>query len=162
MAMRDADCEYRSLVDVRVRGRVAIRSATGRRGTGIVDYATSPVITLRNRMLLDDNPANIFDEQKPAADTMKLYYSGAETGGSVVPIVDGVSEVTRGSGYNIYARISTNKPGDVNDLVDWVIEETGTLSTIDASGYLTVGAYEANACLTITATYKSNHPWKMS
>ena len=34
MAMRDADCEYRSLVDVRVRGRVAIRSATGRRGTG--------------------------------------------------------------------------------------------------------------------------------
>lgn len=125
-------------------------------GTGIVDYATSPVITLRNRMLLEDNPANIFDEQKPAADTMKLHYSGAETGGSVVPIVDRVSEVTRGSGYNIYARISTNKPGDVNDLVDWVIEETGTLSTIDASGYLKVGEYEANAYLTITATYKSN------
>lgn len=125
-------------------------------GTGIVDYATSPVITLRNRMLLEDNPANIFDEQKPAADTMKLHYSGAETGGSMVPIVDRVSEVTRGSGYNIYARISTNKPGDVNDLVDWVIEETGTLSTIDANGYLKVGEYEANAYLTITATYKSN------
>lgn len=124
-------------------------------GTGVVDYATSPVITLRNRMLLDDNPANIFDEVKPAADTMKLYYSGAETGG-VVPIVDRVSEVKRGSGYNIYAKISTTNSGDVNDLVDWVIEETGTLSTIDANGYLTVGAYEANAYLTITATYKSN------
>lgn len=125
-------------------------------GTGVVDYATSPVITLRNRMLLSDNPSNIFDENKPAADTMKLHYSGAETGGSVVPIVDRVSEVTRGAGYNIYAKISTNNPGDVNDLVDWVIEETGTLSTIDASGYLTVGAYEANAYLTITASYKSN------
>lgn len=124
-------------------------------GSGVVDYATSPVITLRNRMLLEDDPANIFDEVKPAADTMKLYYSGTETGG-IVPIVDRVSEVKRGSGYNIYAKISTTNAGDVNDLVDWVIEETGTLSTIDANGYLTVGAYEANAYLTITATYKSN------
>lgn len=124
-------------------------------GTGVVDYATSPVITLRNRMLLDDDPANIFDEVKPAADTMKLYYSGAETGG-IVPIVDRSSEVKRGSAYNIYAKISTTNAGDVNDLVDWVIEETGTLSTIDANGYLTVGTYEANAYLTITATYKSN------
>lgn len=123
-------------------------------GTGIVDYATSPVITLRNRMLLDDNPANIFDERKPMADTLKLHYSGPETSGVVVPIVDRVSEVTRGAAYNIYARI--NSGSDVNELVNWVIEETGTLSTIDANGYLSVGAYEANAYLTITAQYKSN------
>ncbi len=126
-------------------------------GSGVVDYATSPVITLRNRMLLEDDPANIFDEVKPAADTMKLHYSGDTTSGAVVPIVDRVSEVKRGSAYNVYAKISTaNTGGDVNDLVNWVIEETGTLSTIDANGYLTVGAYEANAYLTITATYKSN------
>lgn len=123
-------------------------------GTGVVDYATSPVITLRNRMLLSDNPANIFDERKPMADTLKLHYSGPETAGAVVPIVDRVSEVTRGASYNIYARI--NSGSDVNELVDWVIEESGTLSTIDANGYLTVGAYEANAYLTITAQYKSN------
>lgn len=123
-------------------------------GTGIVDYATSPVITLRNRMLLSDDPANIFDERKPLADTLKLHYSGPETAGAVVPIVDRVSEVTRGAAYNIYARI--NSGSDVNELVDWVIEETGTLSTIDANGYLTVGTYEANAYLTITAQYKSN------
>ncbi len=126
-------------------------------GSGVVDYATSPVITLRNRMLLEDDPANIFDEVKPAADTMKLHYSGDTTSGAGVPIVDRVSEVKRGSAYNVYAKISTaNTGGDVNDLVNWVIEETGTLSTIDANGYLTVGAYEANAYLTITATYKSN------
>lgn len=123
-------------------------------GTGIVDYATSPVITLRNRMLLSDNPANIFDERKPMAETLALHYSGAETAGAVVPIVDRVSEVTRGSAYNIYARIKSGS--DVNELVNWVIEETGTLSTIDANGYLTVGTYEANAYLTITAQYKSN------
>lgn len=122
-------------------------------GTGIVDYATSPVITLRNRMLLSDDPANIFDETTPAADTLKLHYSGVETAG-IVPIVDRVSEVNRGAAYNIYARINTGS--DVNDLVDWEIVETGTLSTIDSNGYLTVGTYEANAYLTITARYKSN------
>lgn len=125
-------------------------------GTGIANYATSPVITLRNRMLLSDDPANIFDEVTPAADTLKLYYSGAEIVGTV-PIVDRVSEVNRGSVYNIYAKINTG--ADVSDLVDWEIEEAGTLSTIDNFGnygYLTVGTYEANAYLTITARYKSN------
>lgn len=122
-------------------------------GTGIVDYATSPVITLRNRMILSDDPADIFDEVTPAADTLKLYYSGVETAG-VVPIVDRVSEVQRGAVYSIYAMI--NIGSDVNDLVDWEIAETGTLSTIDDSGMLTVGTYEANAYLTITAKYKSN------
>lgn len=122
-------------------------------GTGIVDYATSPVITLRNRLLLSANPANIFEEHTPMSDTLKLYYTGLEIG-SIVPIVDRTSEVQRGSVYNVYARINTG--ADVNDLVDWKIEETGTLSTIDANGILTVGAYEANAYLTITASYKSN------
>lgn len=128
-------------------------------GTGIVDYATSPVITLRNRLLLSSNPANIFEENKPASDTLKLYYTGLEIGG-IVPIVDRTSEVQRGSAYNVYARINTG--ADVNDLVDWKIEETGTLSTIDASGILTVGAYEANDYLTITASYKSNPNRKAS
>lgn len=122
-------------------------------GTGIVDYATSPIITLRNRMLLSDDPANIFDESTPMADTLKLYYTGVEILG-IVPIKDRDSEVQRGSAYNIYARISTG--ADVNDLVDWEIEETGTVSTIDDTGYLSVGAYEANAYLTITAKYKSD------
>lgn len=125
-------------------------------GTGIANYATSPVITLRNRMLLSDDPAGIFDEVTPAADTLKLYYSGAEIVGTV-PIVDRVSEVNRGSVYNIYAKINTG--ADVSDLVDWEIEEAGTLSTIDNFGnygYLTVGTYEANDYLTITARYKSN------
>lgn len=122
-------------------------------GTGIVDYATSPVITLRNRMLLSSNPANIFDDNPPMSETLKLHYSGVEFTG-IVPIVDRVSEVQRGAAYNIYARI--NSGADVNDLVDWEIAETGTLSTIDATGYLSVSAYEANAYLTITAKYKSN------
>ncbi len=122
-------------------------------GTGIVNYATSPVITLRNRMLLSDDPADIFDEVTPAADTLKLYYTGDEITG-IVPIVDRVSEVNRGDVYSIYAKINTG--ADVNDLVDWEIEEAGTLSTIDASGILSVGTYEANAYLTITARYKSN------
>lgn len=126
-------------------------------GTGLVDYATSPVITLRNRMLLSDNPANIFDEPKPAADTMALYYKGDTTADAVVPIVDRVSEVNAGSDYNVYAKISTtNATSDVNELVSWTIEEAGTASTIDATGYLRVGAAETNPYLTITAVYKSN------
>ncbi|MBD5526487.1 MAG: prepilin-type N-terminal cleavage/methylation domain-containing protein [Lachnospiraceae bacterium] len=122
-------------------------------GAGKVDYATSPIITLRNRMLLSDDPADIFDEATPAADTLKLYYTSTDVE-NIVPIVDRVSEVTRGNTYNIYARISSGS--NINDLVDWEIDETGTLSTIDDSGYLSVGAYEANAYLTITARYKSN------
>lgn len=122
-------------------------------GSGRVEYATSPVITLRNRMLLSASPADVFGEVTPAADTLKLHYSGIETAG-IIPIVDRVSEVQRGGVYNIYARI--NSGSDVNELVDWEIEETGTLSTIDDSGYLSVNVHEAHVYLTITAKYKSN------
>lgn len=125
-------------------------------GTGRVDYATSPVITLRNRMLLSDNMGDIFEETTPMADTMKLRYSGTLYGVSFpeTDIINQSSEVERGYPYNIYAVI--NSGSNVNDLVDWEIEESNTLSTIDQNGYLSVSDYEPNMYLTITARYKSN------
>lgn len=119
---------------------------------GQVSYATSPVITLRNRMMLSGSPKVIFDNTPVSPDTLKLYISDAAT--SRTPIVDRVTEVTRGNGYNIYAMI--NAENDVNSLVEWKIEETGSTSSIDDQGILSVGDKEVNAYLTIVATYKNN------
>jgi len=122
-------------------------------GTGKADYATSPVITLRNRMMRSSNPTKVFDETPDETDTMTLYISETDMA-AAVPIQDGLTEVTRGELYNIYAMI--NGGANVNNLVDWEIEETNSLSTIDSSGKLNVGQYEPCAYLTITAKYKSN------
>ena len=128
-------------------------------GSGKAAYATSPVITLRNRMMLSPNPTRIFDNTPSASDTLSLYIS-ATGESSAVPIVDRVTEVERTKVYNIYAMIDTGH--NVNDLVNWKIEEVNALSTISATGLLSVGEFEPNTYLTITASYKSNLTKKVS
>ncbi|MBQ6888615.1 MAG: prepilin-type N-terminal cleavage/methylation domain-containing protein [Lachnospiraceae bacterium] len=127
--------------------------------SGQASYATSPVITLRNRMMRSSNPTHIWHNTPKETDTLRLYISGSEIA-TVVPIQDGVTTVTRGNMYNVFAMI--NDGSNVNDLVDWEIGETNTLSTIDSSGKLTVGTYEPCTFLTITAKYKSNPSQKVS
>lgn len=122
-------------------------------GTGKAAYATSPIITLRNRMMKSDNPTNIFDNTPVETDTLSLYISDSGMA-AAVPIQDGVTEVTRANVYNIFAMI--NGGANVNSLVDWEIAESNTLSTIDSNGKLSVNEYEPCAYLTITAKYKSN------
>lgn len=122
-------------------------------GTGKAAYATSPIITLRNRMMKSDNPTAIFDNTPVETDTLSLYISD-QGSSDVKPIQDRVTTVTRGNVYNIYAMINTG--ANVNSLVDWEIAESNSLSTINSSGLLSVGTYEPNEYLTITAKYKSN------
>lgn len=147
-----------------VQIRVGYENSNGR-----VDYATSPIITLRNRMLLSGNPAEIFEDFQAPSDTMRLWYSGVETSG-IVPIIDMMSEVQRGGVYNIYARLNRGlddsgteiQGGDVSHLVNWEIETTTSSSSIDQGGILIVGAAEPNDYLTITAKYKNNPSKKAS
>lgn len=128
-------------------------------GSGRAAYATSPIITLRNRMMLSPNPTRIFSNVPEASDTLSLYISSTDEA-SAVPIVDRVTEVERTKIYNIYAMIDSGH--NVNSLVDWKIEEANTLSTISPAGQLNVGEFEPNTYLTITASYKSNPTKKVS
>lgn len=122
---------------------------------GQVAYATSPVITLRNRMMLSGSPKAIFDNTPVSDDTLKLYISGAAEGAAAhTPIRDRITTVECDGMYNIYAMI--NAANDVNSLVNWKIEEGGSASTIGETGILKVGEREPNSYLTIVATYKNN------
>lgn len=129
-----------------VQIRVGYENSTGR-----VDYATSPVITLRNRMFLGGDLA--FDEPPKGSANMSLYYSGIETGGTL-EIIDKYSPVQRGNLYDIYALLENGT--NINHLVNWEIEETNRSSTIDSNGLLTVFPNEPNEYLTIIARYKTN------
>lgn len=123
-------------------------------GVGSADYATSPLITLRNRMIQGD-PKVVFKNVPVSDDTLVLFYADEGAGESAAqPIIDRISTVDRGNGYNIYAMRESIT--NVNDLVNWQIEEGNTTSTIDASGVLHVGQYEPNSYLTIIARYKSS------
>lgn len=123
-------------------------------GNKMVEYATSPVIALRNRLVKSADPKRIFDETPATEDTLKLYISGQEeTYQTAVPIVDRVTEVNCGNTYNVYAMVNLN--GTVNAYVDFSIEES-SLSTIDSEGHLTVGSSETCQYLTIVARYKNN------
>lgn len=136
-----------------VQIRVGYENSAGR-----VDYATSPIITLRNRMLLSGDMAEIFEDFEAPEDTMKLWYSGIETGG-IIPIINMSSEVQRNGVYTIYARLNRGEEiqgGDVSHLVNWELETVTNYSSIDSSGILQVGKYEPNDYLTITAKYKNN------
>lgn len=122
-------------------------------GNGKASYATSPIITLRNRMMKSPSPTLIFNNTPDTTDTLKLYISDT-TEAAAVPIQDRVTTVERNKVYHIFAMIDSGN--SVNDLVDWEIEETNSLSTISGSGQLSVGEFEPNTYLTITAKYKSN------
>lgn len=122
-------------------------------GSGAAAYATSPIITLRNRMMRGNNAKEIFDKTPTADTTLQLYISN-DTVATAVPIIDRVTSVDRAGVYNIFAMV--NLGSCVNDQVDWEIGEADSLSVINADGVLSVGEYEPNDYLTITARYKSN------
>lgn len=122
-------------------------------GTGAAAYATSPIITLRNRLMMGNNAKEIF-QQTPTADTTFQLYISNDTVATAVPIIDRVTEVQRTGVYHIYAMV--NLGSCINDQVEWEIGEAGSLSVINADGVLSVGEYEPNDYLTITAKYKSD------
>lgn len=122
-------------------------------GSGAAAYATSPIITLRNRLMLGNNAKEIF-ELTPTADTTLQLYISDNTVDTAVPIIDRVTEVEKQKMYNIFAMV--NLGSCVNPLVDWEIEEADSLSVIDENGVLNVAEYEPNQYLTITARYKTD------
>lgn len=130
-------------------------------GNELVSYATTPLITLRNRLVKSNDPELIFPSDTPDSDTLRLHISGTEeTYQASVPIIDGITEVECGKLYNIYAMVYqydlVDWGGNVNEYVDFSIEEDNSLSGISASGLLTVNELEPNDYLTIVAKYKDN------
>ncbi len=137
-----------------VQIRVGYENSFGR-----VEYATSPIITLRNRMLLSADPNMLFEVPEKVDANFRLYYKSEDASpeSPADPIIDRSSTVQRGSRYQIYAYL-TNGNTDISDLVNWKIEESETcFSSIDAaSGKLNVDPNEPCEYLSVTATYKSN------
>lgn len=121
--------------------------------SGIVSYATTPLVTLRNRMIYGGSLEDIFDNTPVQEDSLCIYISN---GGDAVRVLiqDRVTTVMRGEGYRLYAMINTEN--DVNDLVNWEIEETNSTSKISPDGYLSVGEGEPNDYLTIITYYRNN------
>lgn len=130
-------------------------------GNQMVSYATTPVITLRNRLVKSGDPQLIFNPDPADSDTLRLHISGTEeTYQASVPIIDGITEVECGKFYNIYAMVYiydlVDWGGNVNEYVDFSIEEENSLSGISGTGLLTVNELEPNDYLTIVAKYKDN------
>lgn len=130
-------------------------------GNQLVSYATTPVITLRNRLVKSGDPNVIFDPAPTDSDTLRLHISGTgENYQASVPIIDGITEVECGNFYNIYAMVYiydlVDWGGNVNEYVDFSIEEADSLSGISGTGLLTVNEMEPNDYLTIVARYKDN------
>lgn len=134
-----------------VQIRVGYENTSGR-----VEYATSPIITLRNRMLLSANPEVIFEKPPTVDANFSLWYKGnGVEPDPATPIIDQSSTVTRGKSYTIYAYLDgSNK--DISHLVNWEIEETSSKSTISSLGVLDVGVNEPNDFLTVVAKDKTN------
>ena len=133
--------------------RVDCKDASGKSA-----YATTPVITLRNRMMLSGNPSAIFPNVPTPDDTLALYISSTGMEGAV-PIRDRVTTVERGKNYNIFAMV--NATTNVNSLCDWKVEgeASGYMSSMSAEtvyAVLEVHKDEPNEYLIITASYKDN------
>lgn len=129
--------------------------------TGKSAYATSPVITLRNRLRI--GAEEVLDDTPTPEDNLELRYAENGVGlSAAMPIIDMVSEVERDHVYDIFAII--NLGSHVNDRCDWEVEGLDSLavSTIDANGVLSVDELEPNAYLKVTATYKNNSGKKAS
>lgn len=127
-------------------------------GTGKAAYATTPVITLRNRLMLSGSPDAIFPTIPTPDDKLLLYISDVGMA-AAVPVKDRVTTVERGKMYNIYVMV--NAGTNVNSLCNFTVEgeTSGTNSTIPSSGVhivLDVNASEPNDYLKITASYITN------
>lgn len=127
-------------------------------GSGKAAYATTPVITLRNRLMLSGSPDKIFPATPTPDDTFLLYISDVGMS-AAVPIRDRVTTVERGKMYNIYAMVSAGT--NVNSLCDWQVEgeASSCLSDLNFDGVfatLDVDMSEPNDYLVITASYKTN------
>ncbi|MDE6663488.1 MAG: prepilin-type N-terminal cleavage/methylation domain-containing protein [Lachnospiraceae bacterium] len=132
--------------------------------TGKSTYATTPTITLRNRLMISSNPDEIFKQTPAPDDSLLLYISSTGMEGAV-PVRDRVTTVERGKVYNIFVMV--NAGTNVNSLCDFTVEgeTSGTLSTITPNGVhiaLDVNTTEPNDYLKITATYQTNSAKKVS
>lgn len=127
-------------------------------GTGKAVYATTPTITLRNRLMISSSPEEIFENTPTPDDSLLLYISSTGMEGAV-PVRDRVTTVERGKVYNIFVMV--NAGTNVNSLCDFTLEgeTSGALSSITPEGVhiaLDVDSTEPNDYLKITATYKTN------
>ena len=132
--------------------------------TGKSTYATTPTITLRNRLMLSASPDEIFQNTPTPDESLLLYISDTGMEGAV-PVRDRVTTVERGKVYNIFVMVNVGT--NVNSLCNFTVEgeTTGTLSSITPTGVhiaLDVNSTEPNDYLKITASYITNPSKKVS
>ena len=92
MDLSDTVEEYNDKGEAETLVRSVTITVGYRDNAGRAAYATSPIITLRNRLLLSNDPQEILDDTPRLSDAFELWYSGlAEP--LPTTIIDGVSEV---------------------------------------------------------------------
>lgn len=121
---------------------------------GLVSYATSPIITLRNRMMLSDSPELIFPNTPVMEERLSIYIAASETA-TPVKIQYPATTVERGKTYKLYLMVNDSY-AIANNLIDWEITDEGIISSIASDGTLIVGATEGAASLSVKAAYKDN------
>ncbi len=121
---------------------------------GLVSYATSPIITLRNRMMLSNSPELIFPNTPVMEENLAIYIAGSETA-TPVKINYPATEVERGKTYKLYLMVNDSY-AIANNLIDWKITDAGITSSVSSDGTLIVGATEAGNSLSVKASYKDN------
>ncbi len=125
--------------------------------SGNVTYSTSPVITLRNRMMKSNSPTLIFENTPTQTDTLAVYMSSYDALAVETirqPVQNGATVVNPGETYKLYVMV--NDANDVNAYVNWTLEGSSSSSSVNADGMLSVAADETGGLLTVIATYKDN------
>lgn len=121
---------------------------------GLVCYATSPIITLRNRMMLSDSPELIFPNTPVMEERLSIYIAASETA-TPVKIQYPATTVERGKTYKLYLMVNDSY-AIANNLINWEITDAGITSSVSSDGTLIVGATETGNSLSFKASYKDN------
>lgn len=121
---------------------------------GLVSYATSPIITLRNRMMLSDSPELIFPNTPVMEERLSIYIAASETA-TPVKIQYPATTVERSKTYKLYLMVNDSY-AIANNLINWEITDAGITSSVSSDGTLIVGATETGNSLSFKASYKDN------
>ncbi len=116
-------------------------------------YASTPIVTLRNRMMLSDDPEAVFDDVRVDPEDGELWISGSEISLQAIGLG---TVVERGNDYSLYVFTKDSHQNITSQVVSWDILTQDAVSTIsigaDGVGSLSVHTYESNSMLSIEAT----------
>ena len=119
---------------------------------GLVSYETSPLVTLRNRMMLSGDANYVYNNTPDIDYNLELAISSSADSPKTL-IVNMATEVERGNSYNVWALVNGTEY-NINNLINWSIDVTA--SSITSTGVLTVDDNEPSQYIKITATHQTD------